>query len=91
MKAKKGKAQLMTGAVVIRSRSGEEFLTQGDWVGWLWDLEGRYWRRVCQGGSLAVCSQELSRVVDDHGVHDGLSILTRGPAPIGPPPATTRT
>jgi hypothetical protein len=60
------------------------------WVGWLWDTRAREWVRACQAGAISECSRLLTAAAKAHGVRRNLEqVLTRGAAPVGPPPGRT--
>lgn len=50
-----------------------------EWFGWIWT--GGAWQRVCEGASLAECSDRLSAECRRRGVQAKYSCLTGGGAP----------
>ncbi len=73
----------------VAARAVVEMTTTDSWVGWGW--RRNRWVRLCQAASVSACSAELSKAADAAGIPDGRTVLTRGGAPVGPPPGRRTT
>ena len=56
-----------------------------DWVGWVF-LAGRWWR-ASKAATMGECCRLLTRAAQEEKVPDTDCCLTRGSAPVGPPPS----
>jgi hypothetical protein len=59
-------------------------MREDTWTGWIY-LGGR-WFLAAKGDSIGECCRRLTKAADQEKVPDTRCCLTRGSAPVGPPP-----